>query len=175
MSAGVFVPSSSTLPDTDLIGVSIPIPITRERSLDRESVSDISEASSGSLKRSADEDVDMGSGRKKMRESTLASESERMGMEPDEASQAGPYENGSEDIDRVNANGKEKERDYEQPIASTSGQMRETEELPPPVDGQALAEDLAQELQCGCCAELVYKPVVVMPCEHFFCGRYACL
>lgn len=34
-----------------------------------------------------------------------------------------------------------------------------------------LADDLAQELQCGCCAELVYKPVVVFPCQHFFCGR----
>ncbi|KAG9315829.1 hypothetical protein JVU11DRAFT_3478 [Chiua virens] len=33
-----------------------------------------------------------------------------------------------------------------------------------------LVEDLAQELQCGCCAELVYRPVVVSPCQHFFCG-----
>ncbi|KAF8158272.1 hypothetical protein B0H34DRAFT_708115 [Crassisporium funariophilum] len=31
-------------------------------------------------------------------------------------------------------------------------------------------DDLAQELQCGCCSELVYKPVIVMPCQHFFCG-----
>ncbi|KAF9454800.1 hypothetical protein P691DRAFT_804160 [Macrolepiota fuliginosa MF-IS2] len=31
-------------------------------------------------------------------------------------------------------------------------------------------EELAQELQCGCCAELVYKPVLVLPCQHFFCG-----
>ncbi|KAH7885281.1 hypothetical protein F5I97DRAFT_1810715 [Phlebopus sp. FC_14] len=34
----------------------------------------------------------------------------------------------------------------------------------------ALIGDLAQELQCGCCAELVYRPVVVSPCQHFFCG-----
>lgn len=40
------------------------------------------------------------------------------------------------------------------------------------IDGHALADDLAQELQCGCCSEVVYKPVVVAPCEHFFCGRY---
>lgn len=33
-----------------------------------------------------------------------------------------------------------------------------------------LADELAQELQCGCCSELVYKPVLVMPCQHFFCG-----
>lgn len=37
----------------------------------------------------------------------------------------------------------------------------------------ALVDDLAQELQCGCCAGLVYRPVVVSPCQHFFCGRYS--
>ncbi|KAF8908984.1 hypothetical protein CPB84DRAFT_1813228 [Gymnopilus junonius] len=31
-------------------------------------------------------------------------------------------------------------------------------------------DEIAQELQCGCCAELVYRPVLVMPCQHFFCG-----
>lgn len=46
-----------------------------------------------------------------------------------------------------------------EPIASTSKY-------------DALVEDLAQELQCGCCADLVYRPVVVSPCQHFFCGRY---
>lgn len=35
-----------------------------------------------------------------------------------------------------------------------------------------LVNELAQELQCGCCTELVYHPVVVSPCQHFFCGRY---
>ena len=40
------------------------------------------------------------------------------------------------------------------------------------IDGEALVEELAQELQCGCCSELVYKPVIVSPCQHFFCGRY---
>lgn len=39
------------------------------------------------------------------------------------------------------------------------------------VDGAALADELEQELQCGCCAALVYRPVVVSPCQHFFCGR----
>ncbi|KAF9071181.1 hypothetical protein BDP27DRAFT_533698 [Rhodocollybia butyracea] len=33
-----------------------------------------------------------------------------------------------------------------------------------------LADDLAQELECGCCSELLYKPVMVTPCQHFFCG-----
>lgn len=37
---------------------------------------------------------------------------------------------------------------------------------------ETLTDDLVQELQCGCCAELVYRPVVVSPCQHFFCGRY---
>ncbi|KAJ7677493.1 hypothetical protein B0H17DRAFT_1015807 [Mycena rosella] len=39
-----------------------------------------------------------------------------------------------------------------------------------PADDSALAEQLAQELQCGCCSELVYRPVIVAPCQHFFCG-----
>jgi E3 ubiquitin-protein ligase CHFR len=39
------------------------------------------------------------------------------------------------------------------------------------IDGQALADELDQELQCGCCSALVYRPVVVAPCQHFFCGR----
>ncbi|KAJ7486031.1 hypothetical protein B0H11DRAFT_1805987 [Mycena galericulata] len=39
-----------------------------------------------------------------------------------------------------------------------------------PADDAALAEQLAQELQCGCCNDLVYRPVLVAPCQHFFCG-----
>lgn len=34
-----------------------------------------------------------------------------------------------------------------------------------------IADELSQELHCGCCAELAYRPVLVMPCQHFFCGR----
>ena len=41
------------------------------------------------------------------------------------------------------------------------------------IDGKALADELEQELQCACCSALVYRPVVVVPCQHFFCGRYA--
>ncbi|KAJ7600828.1 hypothetical protein C8J56DRAFT_911399 [Mycena floridula] len=37
-------------------------------------------------------------------------------------------------------------------------------------DQLTFAEDLEQELQCGCCSELVYRPVLVSPCQHFFCG-----
>jgi E3 ubiquitin-protein ligase CHFR len=45
--------------------------------------------------------------------------------------------------------------------------------LPLPIDGAALAADLAEELECGCCSAVVYRPVVVMPCQHYFCGRCA--
>ncbi|KAF7314508.1 RING-type domain-containing protein [Mycena kentingensis (nom. inval.)] len=36
--------------------------------------------------------------------------------------------------------------------------------------GDELVEQLTQELQCGACCSLVYKPVLVQPCQHFFCG-----
>ena len=41
----------------------------------------------------------------------------------------------------------------------------------PQATGVALADEMEQELQCGCCAALVYRPVLVSPCQHFFCGR----
>ena len=37
--------------------------------------------------------------------------------------------------------------------------------------GVTLANNLEEELQCGCCSAIVYRPVVVNPCQHFFCGR----
>ncbi|KAJ7796160.1 hypothetical protein B0H14DRAFT_2916156 [Mycena olivaceomarginata] len=43
-------------------------------------------------------------------------------------------------------------------------------DIVPSVIDSALADQLAQELQCGCCSELVYRPVLVSPCQHFFCG-----
>ncbi|ESK85260.1 ring finger domain-containing protein [Moniliophthora roreri MCA 2997] len=33
-----------------------------------------------------------------------------------------------------------------------------------------LVEDLYDELSCGCCSGLLYRPVMVSPCQHFFCG-----
>lgn len=38
-------------------------------------------------------------------------------------------------------------------------------------DGATLSDNLEEELQCGCCSAIVYRPVVVNPCQHFFCGR----
>lgn len=46
------------------------------------------------------------------------------------------------------------------PLASTSASVV-------PID---LESELAQELECPCCSALVYRPVVVSPCQHFFCG-----
>ncbi|KAI0345769.1 hypothetical protein BDW22DRAFT_911355 [Trametopsis cervina] len=65
-----------------------------------------------------------------------------------------------EDVEGSNTRKKLKER------------MTEPDDAPDAeaVDGQALAEELDQELQCGCCSALVYRPVVVAPCQHFFCG-----
>ncbi|KAF9534485.1 hypothetical protein CPB83DRAFT_844294 [Crepidotus variabilis] len=38
------------------------------------------------------------------------------------------------------------------------------------VDGAKLVDEIMDELQCGCCSELVYRPVLVIPCQHYFCG-----
>ncbi|KAG9025798.1 hypothetical protein FRB95_009772 [Tulasnella sp. JGI-2019a] len=32
------------------------------------------------------------------------------------------------------------------------------------------ADNMEDELRCGCCTELLYRPVVVTPCGHYFCG-----
>jgi len=37
--------------------------------------------------------------------------------------------------------------------------------------GVKFADMLSEDLHCGCCSELVYRPVLVIPCQHFFCGR----
>lgn len=42
---------------------------------------------------------------------------------------------------------------------------------PPDIMGRrTLVDDLSQELECGCCAALVYNPVTILPCQHSFCG-----
>jgi len=33
-----------------------------------------------------------------------------------------------------------------------------------------LSHRLLEELTCGCCTELCYNPVFLLPCQHFFCG-----
>lgn len=40
------------------------------------------------------------------------------------------------------------------------------------VSFESFLDELSEQLYCGCCSDLVYKPVLVMPCQHFFCGRW---
>ena len=61
--------------------------------------------------------------------------------------------------------------DYQDAPAGGNNDVQE--EAAANIDGEALADELEQELQCACCSALVYRPVVVVPCQHFFCGRYA--
>lgn len=44
-------------------------------------------------------------------------------------------------------------------------------QAPALISGSQLADDLEQELVCGCCSALLYRPVIVYPCQHYFCGR----
>lgn len=67
---------------------------------------------------------------------------------------------------------------FECPDDNSRKRMKEDmEDMPYPAGENILesnarfANQLAEELQCGCCSELVYRPVLVMPCQHFFCGR----
>ena len=68
---------------------------------------------------------------------------------------------------------------FDCPDENSCKRMKEdTQDKPYPAGENTLessagfANQLAEELQCGCCSELVYRPVLVMPCQHFFCGRY---
>lgn len=56
-----------------------------------------------------------------------------------------------------------KEDTDDAPITSDEGDKRGSVDM-------RLADELCLELQCGCCSELVYNPVLVLPCQHFFCG-----
>jgi E3 ubiquitin-protein ligase CHFR len=44
-------------------------------------------------------------------------------------------------------------------------------QAPALISGRQLADDLEQDLLCGCCSALLYRPVIVYPCQHYFCGR----
>ncbi|KDR82670.1 hypothetical protein GALMADRAFT_238141 [Galerina marginata CBS 339.88] len=66
---------------------------------------------------------------------------------------------------------------FECPDDSTRKKMKEEpqdnahpEENSRPGSLPRFVDEIAEELQCGCCSELVYRPVLVMPCQHFFCG-----
>lgn len=44
-------------------------------------------------------------------------------------------------------------------------------QVPSLISDRQLADDLEQELLCPCCSALLYRPVIVNPCQHYFCGR----
>lgn len=66
-------------------------------------------------------------------------------------------------------------------VPGDSSRKRLKEDIPPDeaadaqapalISGRQLADDLEQELLCGCCSALLYRPVIVHPCQHYFCGR----
>jgi E3 ubiquitin-protein ligase CHFR len=66
-------------------------------------------------------------------------------------------------------------------ISGDNSRKRLREDLPPDeaadaqapalISGKQLADDLEQDLLCGCCSALLYRPVIVYPCQHYFCGR----
>jgi E3 ubiquitin-protein ligase CHFR len=66
-------------------------------------------------------------------------------------------------------------------VRGDNSRKRLKEDLPPDdaadaqtpalISGKQLADDLEQDLLCGCCSALLYRPVIVYPCQHYFCGR----
>ena len=66
-------------------------------------------------------------------------------------------------------------------VHGDSSRKRLKEDIPPDeaadaqapalISGIQLADDLEQDLLCGCCSALLYRPVIVNPCQHYFCGR----
>ncbi|KAH9080587.1 hypothetical protein EDB83DRAFT_2340253 [Lactarius deliciosus] len=65
-------------------------------------------------------------------------------------------------------------------VRGDNSRKRLKEDLPPDeatdpqtpalISGSQLADELEQELLCGCCSALLYRPVIVYPCQHYFCG-----
>jgi len=96
---------------------------------------------------------------------TYASVASSFVIQAGHTSTIGVKRGASPSFDASNSDGSRKRlrEDSEAVYASTSSAANTT-------NYQALAEDIIQELQCGCCSELVYRPVVVSPCQHFFCG-----
>lgn len=60
----------------------------------------------------------------------------------------------------------EPEEPSENPVASTSKQ----EVVGDGTNAAKLVEEMGIELTCGCCTEMCYNPVIVLPCQHYYCG-----
>jgi E3 ubiquitin-protein ligase CHFR len=59
--------------------------------------------------------------------------------------------------------------DNDSPEPSTS----KTTTAPDGTDANRLVREIGDELLCGCCSALCYNPVLVLPCQHYYCGRCA--
>lgn len=147
----------------------------------------VAEANGSNLKRTASPSFEEGSSRKRMKENVSedgdyieGGDEERNIDEPQ-----APYEHVEDRERELSITSQEKPRDRDELVPGsysdeagtniTEKEIDERESRGHSIDGQALVEHLAEELQCGCCSELVYRPVIVAPCQHFFCGRYICI
>lgn len=63
------------------------------------------------------------------------------------------------------------EKESETPGASTSTAHAPTGAAMDGVDASKLVEEIGLELSCGCCTEMCYNPIIVLPCQHYYCGR----
>jgi E3 ubiquitin-protein ligase CHFR len=73
----------------------------------------------------------------------------------------------SPSFEGIEANTSRKRKKMDSEIDISTDPIAQAETPSPVLD---LETELAQELECPCCSALVYRPVVVSPCQHFFCG-----
>jgi E3 ubiquitin-protein ligase CHFR len=64
-----------------------------------------------------------------------------------------------------------KNKDRENPVASTSKAAVSQEVVGDGTNAAKLVEEIGVELTCGCCTGICYNPVIVLPCQHYYCGR----
>jgi hypothetical protein len=64
-----------------------------------------------------------------------------------------------------------KNKDRENAVASTSKAAVSKEVVGDGTNAAKLVEEMGMELTCGCCTELCYNPIIVLPCQHYYCGR----
>ncbi|KIO18632.1 hypothetical protein M407DRAFT_31708 [Tulasnella calospora MUT 4182] len=58
----------------------------------------------------------------------------------------------------------------EQPATNAESKDQPVENAIEVAKAAKFVDDMEEELMCGCCAALLYHPVVISPCGHFFCG-----
>jgi E3 ubiquitin-protein ligase CHFR len=65
----------------------------------------------------------------------------------------------------------DEEKETETPGASTSTVQGSAGAAMDGPDASKLVEEMGLELSCGCCTEMCYNPIIVLPCQHYYCGR----